>query len=112
MINKLVFYNTKSFSIYWAKTKLLPFRKSAFIANPQFSVFNLKTISENYQEASAAWFGEYMATRMLKVKLEENNVNANNLENFEDFENNDDEGEFYPENDYQEEVDFRWILES
>ncbi len=51
-----------------------------------------------------------MATRMLKVKLEENNVNANNLENFEDFENNDDEGEFYPENDYQEEVDFRWIL--
>ncbi len=53
-----------------------------------------------------------MATRMLKVKLEENNVNVNNLENFEDFENNDDEGEFYPENDYQEEVDFWWILES
>jgi len=32
MMNELVFYNSKSFSIYWAKTKLLPFRKSAFIA--------------------------------------------------------------------------------
>jgi len=51
-----------------------------------------------------AWFGEYMAARMLKVKLEETPTPApppppvNNVEDFDDFENND----LYPENDFQE----------
>ena len=46
--------------------------------------------------ASVAWFNDNKATKMLKVKLEENP--ANNVEDFEEFQNR----EVYPENNFQD----------